>query len=170
MTTGNSSSASSPPAAASPTEARPAFAVRLLGSACFTGYFPFASGTVGSAFALALYWVIPGMDVWWVLLSASLVFLAVGIPVASAMERYYGKDPSEVVLDEVVGMWIALLLLPKVWYLALGAFFVFRLFDIVKPSPARNFDRMHGGFGIMMDDVAAGVYANLVMQAVRLLL
>ena len=144
--------------------------VRIFASAGYAGYFPIASGTAGSAVALALYWVIPGMEIWWVLLSASMLALLAGIPASTAMERQYGEDPSEVVIDEVVGMWISLLFVPKVWYLALIAFFVFRIFDIIKPPPARQFDRMHGGFGIMMDDVAAGVYANLVVQAARLLL
>jgi phosphatidylglycerophosphatase A len=143
--------------------------VRIFASAGGAGYFPIASGTVGSAVALALYWVIPGFDLWWVLAGASLLALLAGIPASSVMERQYGEDPSEVVIDEVVGMWISLLFVPKIWYLALIAFFVFRIFDIIKPPPARQFDRMHGGFGIMMDDVAAGVYANLVVQAARLL-
>ena len=80
------------------------------------------------------------------------------------MERHYGQDPSEVVLDEIVGQWIALIFLPKVWYLVAASFFLFRFFDIVKPPPARQFDAKHGGFAIMMDDVAAGIYANLAVQ------
>lgn len=169
MTTEASSPRSSSPASAAPTDAKANLFVRIFASAGGAGYFPIASGTVGSAVALALYWVIPGFDIWWVLAGASLLALLAGIPASSAMERQYGEDPSEVVIDEVVGMWISLLFVPKVWYLALIAFFVFRIFDIIKPPPARQFDRMHGGFGIMMDDVAAGVYANLVVQAARLL-
>ncbi len=141
----------------------------LVGSGLFSGYAPVASGTVGSAVAVVLYWFIPGFSAWMPLAAASLFFLAAGIPIATAMEKHYGQDPSEVVLDEIVGQWIALLLLPKIWYIALASFFVFRFFDIVKPPPARQFDRMHGGFGIMMDDVAAGVYANLVLQVVVIL-
>ena len=80
------------------------------------------------------------------------------------MERYYGDDPSEVTIDEVVGMWISLFLLPKKIFVVIAAFFLFRIFDIIKPFPARKFDDMHGGFGIMMDDVIAGMYTNIILQ------
>lgn len=91
---------------------------------------------------------------------AALVALLAGIPASSIVAREGGiEDPSFVVLDEVVGQWIALIAAgPRVWTWLL-AFFLFRFFDILKPPPARQFDRMHGGVGIMMDDVAAGVYA-----------
>jgi phosphatidylglycerophosphatase A len=150
------------------TDKAPPFVVRLLAGGFFTGYAPVASGTVGSALAVAIYWLIPGMDAWQVLLPVSLLSLVAGMPLATRMERHYGEDPSEVVLDEMAGMWIALLFVPKIWYLVLAAFLLFRFFDIVKPPPARQFDRMKGGFGIMMDDAAAGVYANLVVQIIRI--
>ena len=76
------------------------------------------------------------------------------------------ENVTKVVVDEAVGMWIAVAFLPKIWWVALAAFFLFRLFDIVKPAPARQFDRMRGGGGIMMDDVIACLYANIVMQIV----
>ena len=139
-----------------------------LGSFFFTGFSPFASGTVGSAAALAIYWVLPFMANGTVLALMAFMLLFIGVPAAQRLEDHYGKDPSEVVVDEAAGMWIALAFLPKIWYVALAAFFLFRMFDIVKPQPARYFDRMKGGGGIMMDDIVAGVYANLAMQAVLL--
>lgn len=95
---------------------------------------------------------------------AALVVLLAGIPASSIVAREAGvEDPGFVVLDEVVGQWIALIAAgPRVWTWVL-AFVLFRGFDIVKPPPARQFDRMHGGFGIMMDDVAAGAYALLLV-------
>ena len=91
---------------------------------------------------------------------AALVLLVIGIRASAIVAQESGTDdPSFVVVDEVVGQWIALIgavIAPWSWLLAL---LLFRAFDIVKPPPARQFDRMHGGFGIMMDDVAAGVYA-----------
>jgi len=91
---------------------------------------------------------------------AALLLLAAGIRASAIVAREAGvDDPSFVVADEVVGQWIALIgavIVPWSWLLA---FLLFRAFDIVKPPPARQFDRMHSGFGIMMDDVAAGVYA-----------
>ena len=141
---------------------------RLLGTMFFAGYFPFASGTVGSALALALYWLLPFTENGTIAISFALAGLFLGIPAATWLEQQHGDDPSIVVFDEAVGMWLALVFLPKIWWVALGAFLLFRVFDIFKPQPARYFDRMRGGGGIMMDDAVAGVYANIVMQIVLL--
>lgn len=96
---------------------------------------------------------------------AALLLLLAGIPAASRVALEAGtEDPQCVVADEVVGQWIALIpaaLHP--WWSWLLALLLFRAFDIVKPPPAQQFDRMHGGFGIMMDDVAAGVYALVLV-------
>ncbi|MBN1448241.1 MAG: phosphatidylglycerophosphatase A [Bacteroidetes bacterium] len=142
----------------------------VLGTVAFFGHAPFASGTVGSAVALAAYWFLPFTGNGTLVLLVALSFLFLGIPAAASLERRYGDDPSVVVLDEAVGMWIALAYLPKIWYITIGAFLLFRLFDIVKPQPARYFDNMHGGGGIMMDDVIAAVYANLIMQIIIVIL
>lgn len=147
---------------------RPSLFVRLFASACFTGYAPIASGTVASAFA-ALFFLIPGFEQWFILLPATVIVYLLGIPAGTRMEGTYGHDPAEVTIDEVVGMWVSLMFLPVTVGTVTVAFFVFRFMDIVKPFPARRFDQMTGGFGIMTDDVVAGVYANLVMQAILLL-
>ena len=100
---------------------------------------------------------------------AALLVLLAGIPASSIVAREAAtEDPSFVVADEVVGQWIALIAAgtrPWEWLLA---FLLFRVFDILKPSPARQFDRMHSGFGIMMDDVAAGIYAMAIVWLARL--
>lgn len=147
---------------------RPSLLTRLVGSALGTGYAPIASGTVGSALAIAIY-LIPGFQEPAVLLSLTVIFFFLGLRAAGRMEAFYGPDPSEVTIDEVVGQWIALLFLPSSLATVLAAFFLFRLFDIIKPPPALRFDRMPGGFGIMMDDVIAGIYANIVLQLVHAL-
>ncbi len=91
---------------------------------------------------------------------AAVIVTLIGIPAASIVERESGReDPGHVVIDEVAGQWIALALCPVEIRHALLAFALFRLFDIVKPWPARQLERLHGGLGIMMDDVAAGIYA-----------
>lgn len=96
---------------------------------------------------------------------AAMLLLFAGIPAASRVAAEAATDdPQCVVADEVVGQWIALLpaaLHP--WWSWLLALLFFRFFDILKPPPARQFDRMHGGFGIMMDDVAAGIYAMILV-------
>jgi phosphatidylglycerophosphatase A len=97
----------------------------------------------------------------WTLIAAGVVTL-IGIPAASVVERESGKqDPGHVVIDEVAGQLTALLLAPAdIGHVAL-AFVLFRFFDILKPPPVRQLDRLHGGLGIMVDDIAAGVYALL---------
>ncbi|MDX9759611.1 MAG: phosphatidylglycerophosphatase A [Bacteroidota bacterium] len=139
---------------------------RALGTVLFAGYVPIAPGTVGSAVALGLFWVLPFTDNGTIAISFALAGLFLGVPAADYLEQRHGDDPSIVVFDEAVGMWLALVFLPKIWWVALGAFLLFRLFDIVKPQPARYFDNMRGGGGIMMDDVIAGIYANIVMHIV----
>ncbi len=84
------------------------------------------------------------------------------------MARESGReDPGHVVLDEVCGQWIALMAAPADWQHALLALLLFRAFDILKPWPARQLERLHGGAGIMFDDVAAGIYALLVFIVIH---
>ncbi len=123
-------------------------------------------GTYGSIAALLLWmgaaWLaVPHLAI--ATAVAALAALLIGIPAASTVEKESGgSDPQHVVLDEVVGQWVALIGISPTWRHAVAALLLFRLFDITKPPPARQFDRMHGGFGIMMDDVAAGVYALIL--------
>ena len=139
------------------------FLTKAFASGLFSGFSPVASGTVGSAVGLAVY-SIPGVESPTVLLPLSLLVLALGIRASSAMEKVYGHDPGEVTIDEVLGMWISLLFLPKTILVAALAFFIFRVLDIVKPFPARRFDDIRGGSGIMFDDVVSAIYTNLLLQ------
>jgi phosphatidylglycerophosphatase A len=94
-----------------------------------------------------------------------VVVIVLGIPAATAMARSSGlKDPQIVVIDEVAGQWIALLFVPVSWKTLLAGFILFRGFDILKPPPVRQFERLSEGTGIVMDDVAAGVYSFVIMQ------
>ena len=156
------------PSNSSPTDSIPAaprvsFLTKAFASGLFSGFSPIASGTVGSAVGLVFY-AIPGFERWYVLLPASLVVLAFGIRASDAMEKIYGHDPGEVTIDEVLGMWVSLLFLPKTILIAALAFFIFRILDIVKPYPARRFDNLHGGSGVMLDDVVSAIYTNLLLQ------
>jgi phosphatidylglycerophosphatase A len=141
----------------------PLFLIKLFASGLLSGYVPAASGTLGSAVAVAFY-LIPGFESPLLLGAMLLLVFGLGIKASSIMEKRYGHDPAEVTIDEVVGMWITLIFLPKTTIVILIAFLIFRFFDIIKPFPARTFDAMHGGFGIMMDDVVSGMYANIIMH------
>jgi phosphatidylglycerophosphatase A len=134
--------------------------VRIFATGLYTGYSPIASGTAGSLLACAVY-CIPGFERPVVLAGICVVTFFLGVLASARMERALGEDPSVVVIDEVVGMWISLFLLPKTIAALVLAFLLFRLFDILKPPPARQSERYRNGWGIMTDDVIAGVYANL---------
>jgi phosphatidylglycerophosphatase A len=138
----------------------------FLATAGYCGYFPVAPGTVGSAAGLVVY-----LLVWWTrspLVEVGLiaVLFAVGVWAGSIAERYFGGiDPGPIVLDEVVGMLITLAFIPVGLSGALAGFVLFRIFDVLKPFPARRLESLHGGLGVMADDAMAAVYANLSLRA-----
>lgn len=127
------------------------------------GYAPVASGTFGSAAGLVLWALLPKTPAAQGIAIAAL-FVA-GSWAGSVAERHFGRtDPGEVVVDEVMGMLITLFATGVGWRGAVAGFFVFRLFDIIKPFPARRLERLHGGVGVMADDAMAAIYGNVVMQ------
>lgn len=137
----------------------------------YVGYFPIAPGTAGSLAALLLYALVRWVGTPAVELVTIVAVLAVGIWAASGTERALNrKDPGPVVIDEVLGMLVTLAFIPVGWPAALTGFFLFRVFDVIKPFPADRLEKFHGGFGIMADDAMAGVYANLVLRVLMWLL
>lgn len=140
---------------------------QIIISGLFTGLAPIASGTVASAVAALVYFTPWGHD-FWVLLGLSLGAFIIGVPLARDTERAIGHDPSYITLDEFAGQWLALaspiVLFDPYW--AVLSFFVFRVFDIAKLWPASYFDGRPGGFGVMADDMVAGLYANIVCHLV----
>ena len=127
------------------------------------GYVPVASGTFGSAAGLVLWAVLPSTPV--VQATAIVVLLVVGSWSGSVAERHFGRtDPGEVVVDEVMGMLLTLFLTGVGWTGAVAGFFLFRIFDIVKPFPARRLEHLPGGVGVMADDAMAAIYANITLQ------
>jgi phosphatidylglycerophosphatase A len=144
---------------------RLAFAIASGGGA---GYSPVASGTAGSLVTLVGLWLIP-----FTLLSLACTLGAVtalGIWAASRVEGVLGtKDPGVIVIDEVAGMILSVLLLPRTLPVLIAAFLLFRLFDIWKPFPARQSQRLGGGLGVMVDDLIAGAYTLLLLMGVRVL-
>jgi phosphatidylglycerophosphatase A len=139
-------------------------AARVVATAFGSGYSPLAPGTAGSAVGLLLFWPMAALAWPWQA-AASAVLFVVGSLAAGRVARRAGlKDPGIVVVDEVVGQWVTLTALPFTPLTAALGFLLFRAMDIVKPWPARDLERVPGGWGIMADDVAAGVYAHLLLR------
>ena len=139
------------------------FIDKLLGSGFYTGYIPFASGTFGSIAGLIIYYI-PGFENPFVIIPAIIIFSFYGIYVGSKFEKLYGKDPAECTIDEIVGMWISLLFLPKEIWISVIVFLIWRIFDIIKPFPARKLEKLNGGLGIMIDDIISSFYVLLLVH------
>ncbi|MEI8032847.1 MAG: phosphatidylglycerophosphatase A [Chlorobiaceae bacterium] len=145
-------------------------AARIL-STCFgLGYFPAAPGTVTSIGTVILFIAIPLFRELPILLISVVLATALGIWAAPIMEEEYGEDPSVVTIDEFAGQLLALAALPAGVLPAIGALLFFRFFDIAKPGPVDAAQRLPGGWGIMADDLLAGLLANLSVRALLLLL
>lgn len=147
----------------------------IIASGFGSGFSPFAPGTAGALVAViiwtVLFYVIP-FNILLVVTSLLIVlFTAAGIWSADKLESEWGKDQSKVVVDEMVGVWIALLAVPvgNVWYI-LFAFLLFRFFDIFKPLGIRKMEQLEGGIGVMADDILAGIYSFLLLMGVRWLI
>lgn len=137
-----------------------------IASAGGAGFFPFAPGTVGSAVGIGVYLLTrhwsAGPQI--ALLAAVIV---IGIWAGDVAARALGReDPGPVVIDEVAGQLVTLLLTGAAFWGAVVGFFVFRVFDIIKPPPARQLEDLPGGLGIMADDLMAGVYGWVVMTGI----
>ena len=133
------------------------------------GLTPLVPGTAGSLVALVLLLLIPFTV--WSLAATALAVAVVGIWAAGRTEARAGEhDPGIVVVDEVAGCLVAALALPQTWKWLLAAFIGFRILDIVKPYPVRQLQALPGGWGIVVDDLAAGAYTALVLHLVRVVL
>jgi phosphatidylglycerophosphatase A len=129
------------------------------------GLLPLAPGSWGSLAALPCAWVICALAGHVGLAAAAILAFAAGCWAAEAVARASGsKDPGFIVIDEVAAQWLVLVAAPLDWRAYLAAFILFRVFDITKPWPARAIERrVAGGLGIMLDDVAAALYAVLLL-------
>jgi phosphatidylglycerophosphatase A len=137
----------------------------VIASVFGVGYIPFAPGTFGSAAGLLVWYLLPASPLAQTV--AIVATFAIGSWSASVAEGYFGKtDPRHVVIDEVMGMLIALFLIPVGWRGAAAGFLLFRLFDVIKPWPSNRLEKLHGGVGVMADDGMAAIYANLALRAI----
>ena len=140
----------------------------MLASVFGAGYAPVASGTVGSFVTVVAIWLLPLTPLR--IAVAVVVVTLIGIWAGSRVERVLGKkDPGVIVIDEVAGMLLSVILLPRTIPVLITAFLLFRLFDIWKPFPARESQALTGGVGVMVDDLIAGFYTLiLIMGALTL--
>lgn len=150
---------------------RPSIIPVFIGTGFGAGFWPWGPGTAGAVVATAMWiclhiWL---QGCWLVAVIATLIvlFTILGTWATAKLEPYWGEDPQRVVVDEMVGVWIPLLLASG-WQSALAALVLFRFFDIVKPLGIRALDRRHGAFWVMADDLLAGVYSALVLGIIIL--
>ena len=146
----------------------------MFGTGFGAGFFPIAPGTVGSAVGLVIYLALVKLRVlsasnWPGWLAVAGVVFAAGCLAARNLEKRYGPDNRRIVVDEIWGMLLSLAFLPpRIGYVIAG-FFLFRLFDIVKPFPGRRAERVGSGVGVMLDDGVGGVYACIVLHLARII-
>ncbi|MEK6581222.1 MAG: phosphatidylglycerophosphatase A [Nitrospirota bacterium] len=142
---------------------------KFISTVGFIGYIPFAPGTFGTLAGLVVMVILrPALPLH---IALSVFSIITGVISSTHAERLFNKkDPSYVVIDEFAGYIVSLLFLPLSWGYMVAAFFLFRIFDIIKPPPLRKLEySLKGGFGIMADDIGAAVYTNLLLQAWRLI-
>jgi phosphatidylglycerophosphatase A len=139
--------------------------ILFLSSGTFLGYIPLASGTFGTLWGIPLAYWLSGYTLGFQIL---FIVFATGVSIylADRAEKIWGrKDPSQVVIDEIMGYLVTLAGLPFSWETAMAGFFIFRFMDILKPFPIRKIDRsLPGGWGIVLDDILAGVYSQILLR------
>ncbi len=145
------------------TPQKPTLLDKLITTGFGSGLSPAAPGTIGSLIGLLIYFI-PGFEKIYIIVPAIVVFFAWGTYSSGKMEKEYGHDPSRVVIDEIVAMWVSLVFIPKRLFLIAIAFMIFRMLDIFKPFPANYFDKKTGGLWIMLDDFVCGVFTNIALQ------
>ncbi len=154
------------------------FLPKMIATTFGCGYWPWGPGTMGAIFGLAVWMplilISSPLTVAMITLGLIIIFTILGIWAAGISERYWGDDPSRVVMDETVGQWITMLPMAslagggytaKVWICAAISLILFRFFDIVKPLGVRKMEAFGGGLGIMADDILAGIYGCAIMCA-----
>ena len=149
---------------------------QLIATGCGVGFFPYGPGTMGALFAIVVWYLLSLLvsmpSLIGITLALVVLFTFLGAWSATVSERYWGEDPSRVVIDEVVGQWIVLLAIPfdfQLWHVVV-ALALFRFFDIVKPLGVRKMENFKGGWGIIADDILAGVYGFIVLQLLLIVL
>jgi phosphatidylglycerophosphatase A len=139
--------------------------ILLLATGFEVGYSPIAPGTLGTLIAIPIYYFLSEIPspIYEITLIA---FFFLSVWISANVEVYYGKkDDQRIVIDEIMGFLITMLWIPRTVYFIIIGFFLFRFFDILKPFPIHQLERkLKGGFGVVLDDVLAGIYANIILH------
>lgn len=151
---------------------------KLIATGLGSGYAPIAPGTAGAIVGILSFYTLnyslnsfefsSGL-ILLINLFVIIFFTLLGVYSIHKVHKVWDHDANKIVIDEVVGVWIAVLAMPFHWKYYLYAFILFRIFDITKPLFIRNLDNMHGDWSVMLDDVLAGVYSLIVIQLLFLL-
>jgi phosphatidylglycerophosphatase A len=144
--------------------------ILFISQGAYAGRFPVAPGTAGTVVGVFLYLGLKGLSPGPYLAVCVLVILA-GMWAAGRAEIILGrKDSPSIVIDEIAGFLTAMFMAPPGWFFILAGFLLFRAFDILKPWPLWRLEELHGGPGVMLDDVGAGVYTNIMLQLAAVLI
>ncbi|MBA2746443.1 MAG: phosphatidylglycerophosphatase A [Flavisolibacter sp.] len=146
------------------------FTAKLISTFLGIGYIRKGGGTVAALVFCVAWWLLAperGFPPVFYLLFAILIFF-IGLWSSTIVETLWGKDSNKVVIDEVLGMLVSLFMMPVKWPYLLIAFILFRFFDILKPLFIRSAEDLPAGWGVMTDDLLAGIYANIIMQLIIL--
>ena len=137
--------------------------IKMIASGFYLGYSPVAPGTIGSILGVLIFLQIHNFPLPYICICILLILL--GFLISGRAERIYGrKDSPRIVIDEIAGMCVVYLgMQPKLWIIIVG-FLIYRIFDIIKPPPARRAEKMPGATGIMLDDIISAIYANIILQ------
>lgn len=139
------------------------FFIKTIATGFGTGLVPIVPGTWGTIPGVVIAWLLFPLG-WPVQVTASIIALAVGVWAASEAESFFGHDGKPIVIDEIAGMMVGFCFVPVIWQYYLLGFVIFRILDIIKPYPARRWEDLPRGWGVMGDDFAVGVYTNLILQ------
>jgi len=138
--------------------------VLFIAQGAYSGRFPVAPGTAGTVVGVLLYLLLKGAAPG-IYLAVCVLVAVLGTWAAGKAERLLGKkDSPSIVIDEIAGFLVSMLLVPGAWGYVTAAFFLFRFFDIAKPWPLFGLQRVPGGAGVMLDDLGAGIYTNVILQ------
>jgi phosphatidylglycerophosphatase A len=142
--------------------------VILIATGCYVGYSPLVPGTTGTLAAIPIYFLLSRLPpLYYLAIVLGSIYVAIWAS-DRAEVIFQSRDCRHIVIDEVVGFLVTMFIVPPTWRNILLGFFIFRALDIIKPFPIRALEeRVRGGYGVVLDDIIAGIYANLIIHVLR---